>query len=137
MAVTIALSTYHVLNSGFRHRLKKCGECCKQFTAKVRTVFEDAKLPLHLMLQAVHLMVCTKKRMSSYEFGRVLEIQYNSASFSSHFIREVMRSDDLAPFDPIGGFVEVDETLMAFAAVLSEQIPTQLWNVSGLAARTW
>jgi hypothetical protein len=29
------------------HGLKKCGECRKQFTAKVCTVFEDAKLPVH------------------------------------------------------------------------------------------
>src|SRR5688572_18381917 len=40
-----------------RHGLKKCGECRKQFTAKVGTVFEHARLPLTKMLQAVHLMV--------------------------------------------------------------------------------
>ncbi len=95
-----------------RHGLKKCGECRKQFTAKVGTVFEDAKLPLHLMLQAVHLMMSSKKGISSHQLSRILEIQYNSAWFLSHRIREAMRSGDLAPFGSGGGIVEVDETFI-------------------------
>ena len=95
-----------------RHGLKKCGECRKQFTAKVGTVFEDAKLPLHIMLQAVHLMVSSKKGISSHQLSRVLEIQYNSAWFLTHRIREAMRSGDLAPFGGQGGIVEVDETFI-------------------------
>jgi transposase-like protein len=95
-----------------RHGLKKCGECRKQFTAKVGTVFEDAKLPLHKMLQAVHLMMSSKKGISSHQLSRVLEVQYNSAWFLSHRIREAMRSGDLAPFGGEGGIVEVDETFI-------------------------
>ena len=95
-----------------RFGLKKCGECRKQFTAKVGTVFEDAKLPLHIMLQAVHLMVSSKKGISSHQLSRVLEIQYNSAWFLTHRIREAMRSGDLAPFGGQGGIVEVDETFI-------------------------
>lgn len=93
-----------------RHGLKKCGECRKQFTVKVGTVFEDAKLPLHKMLQAVHLMMSSKKGISSHQLSRILEVQYNSAWFLSHRIREAMRSGDLAPFGSGGGMVEVDET---------------------------
>jgi transposase-like protein len=93
-----------------RHGLKKCGECRKQFTAKIGTVFEDAKLPLHKMLQAVHLIVSSKKGISSHQLSRILEIQYNSAWFLSHRIREAMRSGDLAPFGGNGTRVEVDET---------------------------
>ncbi len=95
-----------------RYGLKKCGECRKQFTVKVGTVFEDAKLPLHLMLQAVHLMMSSKKGISSHQLSRILEIQYNSAWFLSHRIREAMRSGDLAPFGSGGGIVEVDETFI-------------------------
>jgi transposase-like protein len=95
-----------------RHGLKKCGECRKQFTVKVGTVFEDAKLPLHKMLQAVHLMMSSKKGISSHQLSRILEVQYNSAWFLSHRIREAMRSGDLAPFGSGGGFVEVDETFI-------------------------
>jgi transposase-like protein len=97
-------------DGALRHGLKKCGECRKQFTVKVGTVFEDAKLPLHIMLQAVHLMMSSKKGISSHQLSRVLEIQYNSAWFLSHRIREAMRAGDLAAFGSGGGRVEVDET---------------------------
>lgn len=95
-----------------RHGLKKCGECRKQFTAKVGTVFEDAKLPLHKMLQAVHLMMSSKKGISSHQLSRLLEVQYNSAWFLSHRIREAMRSGDISAFGVGGGIVEVDETFI-------------------------
>jgi transposase-like protein len=95
-----------------RHGLKKCGECRKQFTAKVGTVFEHARMPLHKMLQAVHLMVSSKKGISAHQLHRVLEVQYKSAWFLAHRIREAMRSGDLAPFGGNGGVVEVDETFI-------------------------
>lgn len=95
-----------------RHGLKKCGECRKQFTVKVGTVFEHARMPLHKMLQAVHLMVSSKKGISAHQLSRVLEVQYKSAWFLAHRIREAMRSGDLAPFGSGGGVVEVDETFI-------------------------
>ena len=95
-----------------RHGLKKCGECRKQFTAKVGTVFEDAKLPLHKMLQAAHLMMSSKKGISSHQLSRILEVQYNSAWFLSHRIREAMRDGNLSAFGVGGGIVEVDETFI-------------------------
>ena len=94
-----------------RHGLKKCGECRKQFTVKVGTVFEHARIPLTKMLQAVHLIVSSKKGISAHQLHRVLEITYKSAWFLHHRIREAMRSGDLArPFGSGGGAVEVDET---------------------------
>jgi len=98
-----------------RFGLKKCGECRKQFTVKVGTVFEHARMPLHKMLQAVHLMVSSKKGISAHQLSRVLEVQYKSAWFLAHRIREAMRSGDLAqPFGLGGGAVEVDETYIGF-----------------------
>jgi transposase-like protein len=81
-----------------RFGLKKCGECRKQFTVKVGTVFEHARMPLHKMLQAVHLIISSKKGISSHQLSRVLEVQYKSAWFLAHRIREAMRSGDLSPF---------------------------------------
>ncbi|QHL91626.1 IS1595 family transposase [Sphingomonas changnyeongensis] len=95
-----------------RHGLKKCGECRKQFTVKVGTVFEHARMPLHKMLQAVHLMVSSKEGISAHQLSRILEVQYKSAWFLAHRIREAMRSGDLAPFGGEGGIVEVDETFI-------------------------
>ncbi len=98
-----------------RFGLKKCGECRAQFTAKVGTVFEHARMPLTKMLQAVHLMVSSKKGISAHQLSRVLEVQYKSAWFLAHRIREAMRSGDLAqPFGSGGGAVEVDETYIGF-----------------------
>jgi transposase-like protein len=93
-----------------RMGLKKCGDCKKQFTVRIGTIFEESKLPLHIWLQAMHLMASSKKGVSSHQLHRTLEITYKSAWFLSHRIREAMRSGDLAPFGSGGGIVEVDET---------------------------
>lgn len=90
--------------------LKRCGQCKLQFTVKVGTVFEHARIPLNKMLQAVYLMTSSKKGISAHQLHRVLEITYKSAWFLAHRIREAMRSGDLAPFGSGGGAVEVDET---------------------------
>ena len=95
--------------------LHKCGDCKKQFTVKVGTVFEHARMPLHKMLQAVHLMCSSKKGISAHQLHRVLEVQYKTAWFLAHRIREAMRSGELAPMgggDGTTGIVEVDETFI-------------------------
>jgi transposase-like protein len=91
--------------------LWKCNEkeCRKQFTVKVGTVFEHGRIPLHKMLQAVYLLCCSKKGISSHQLHRVLGITYKAAWFLSHRIREAMRDGSLAPMGG-GGIVEVDET---------------------------
>lgn len=95
-----------------RTGLRKCSDCRKQFTVKVGTVFEHARLPLHKMLQAVYLMTSSKKGISAHQLHRILEVQYKSAWFLAHRIREAMRSGELAPMGGAGGsgIVEVDET---------------------------
>jgi transposase-like protein len=93
-----------------RFGLKRCGDCKKQFTVRMGTIFEESKLPLHIWLQAMHLMCASKKGVSAHQLHRVLEITYKSAWFLAHRIREAMRSGDLAPFGQGGGDVEVDET---------------------------
>ena len=93
-----------------RHGLWKCRDCRKQFTVRKDTTFEESHLPLHLWLQAIHLMISSKKGISSHQLHRVLGITYKSAWFLTHRIRECMRSRDLTPFGSGGGVVEVDET---------------------------
>src|SRR3984885_6713789 len=92
--------------------LRKCCEkaCRKQFTVRVGTVFESAHIPLHKCLQAVHLMASSKKGISSHQLHRTLEIQYKSAWFLAHRIREAMRDGKLAPMGGSGKTVEMDET---------------------------
>ena len=95
-----------------REGLWRCGDCKKQFTVKVGTVFEHMRLPLHKAMQAVYLMTSSKKGISAHQLHRILEITYKSAWFLSHRIREAMASGDLSAFGQGGGIVEVDETFI-------------------------
>ena len=91
--------------------LWKCRECRKQFTCKVGTVFEHARVPLHKALQAAYLLCSSKKGISSNQLSRALEISLKAAWFLSHRVREAMR--ELYFTDQLGGddkIVEADET---------------------------
>jgi transposase-like protein len=92
--------------------LWRCGQCKSQFTIKIGTVFEHARMPLHKMLQATYLMTSSKKGVSAHQLHRMLEITYKSAWFLAHRIREAMRDGDLSAFGVGGGIVEVDETFI-------------------------
>ena len=91
---------------------KKWGECRKQFTVKVGTVFEHGRMPLHKMLQAVHLIVSSKKGISANQIARILEVQFKSAWFLVHRIREAMCDGDLSLFGNGGGIIEAEETFI-------------------------
>ncbi len=97
-------------DGAIRHGLKKCGECRKQFTVKVGTVFEHARMPLHLMLQAVHLISASKKGISSHQLSRLLDISYKAAWFLSHRIREAMADHTMPIMGGPGTIIEADET---------------------------
>ncbi len=95
-----------------RMGLWRCGDCKKQFTVKVGTVFEHMRLPLHKALQAVYLVTSSKKGISAHQLHRTLEVTYKSAWFLLHRIREAMRGGDVTMFGGNGGVVEVDETFI-------------------------
>lgn len=106
-----------------RHGLWKCysKECRKQFTVRVKTVFEDSHLPLHVMLQGVHLLCSSKKGFSAHQLSRILEVDYKSAWFLAHRIREAMRDGVLAPMGGAGQVVESDETYIGRLAGVPKQ----------------
>lgn len=94
-----------------RFGLWKCRDCRKQFTCKVGTVFEHARLPLHKALQAAYLLSSSKKGISSNQLARALEISLKAAWFLSHRIREAMRETHFAvQLGGDGKVVEADET---------------------------
>ncbi len=90
--------------------LHKCASCRKQFTVKVGTVFESSHVPLHVWLQAMHLMCSSKKGISSNQLHRTLGVTLKTAWFMSHRIREAMRSGGLDALGGVGKVVEADET---------------------------
>ncbi len=96
-----------------RPGLYYCGECKRQFTVTVGTIFERSKVPLGKWWLAVHLMASSKKGMSAHQLHRMLGVTYQTAWFMEHRIREAMRSGGFSP--PLGGTgktVEVDETFI-------------------------
>jgi transposase-like protein len=93
-----------------RPGLYYCGDCKKQFTVTVGTIFERSKVPLSKWWFAIHLLAASKKGMSSNQLSRMLGVTVQTAWFMSHRIREAMRLDDLAPMGGNGGVVEIDET---------------------------
>ena len=95
-----------------RTGLYKCYQCRKPFTVRMGTVFASSHVPLHLWLQAMHLLCSSKKGISSNQLHRTLGITLKSAWFLSHRIREAMRDGSLAPMGGAGGIVEVDETFI-------------------------
>ncbi|MCA0921474.1 IS1595 family transposase [Pseudooceanicola nanhaiensis] len=93
-----------------RFGLWKCRGCRKQFTVRKGTIFEESHIEMFKWLQAIHLMVSSKKGISAHQLHRVLEITHKSAWFMAHRIREAMRTDGSFDFGAGGGTVEVDET---------------------------
>ena len=94
-----------------RPGLYKCSKCRKPFTAKIGTILEDSHISVRVWLQAVYLMCCSKKGMSSHQLHRTLQITYKSAWFLTHRIREAMK--DPVFTNQLGGkneIVEADET---------------------------
>ncbi len=100
------------LVKGGRIGLRRCGPCKKQFTVKVGTVFESSHVPLHQWLQAVYLMCSSKKGISSHQLMRTLDVQYKTAWFMTHRIREAMKTGKLPFMGGPGGVVEIDETFI-------------------------
>jgi transposase-like protein len=88
-----------------------CGDCRKQFTVTVGTLFERSKVPLHKWLLAVHLLASSKKGVSAHQIHRTLGVTYKTAWFMCHRIREAMADDYTSgPLGGSGKVVEADET---------------------------
>lgn len=89
-------------------RLYQCNEetCRFQFSATSGTIFDKSHLPLPVWFQAVALIVNAKKGVSAKQMERDLGVNYRTAWFLNHRIREAMQSED----GLFGGTVEVDAT---------------------------
>ncbi len=96
-----------------RPGLWKCYACRKQFTVRVGTIFESSHAPLHIWLQAFHLMCSSKKGISTRQLQRTFGGSMKTAWFLGHRIREAMKEAHQFFDEPLGGpwrVVESDET---------------------------
>jgi transposase-like protein len=85
-------------------------ECRKDFTVTTGTVMERSHIPLNKWLMAFYLLNASKKGMSAHQLHRALKLDYKSAWFMCHRIREAMRDGGLGPLGGGGKVVEADET---------------------------
>jgi hypothetical protein len=77
------------------------------------TIFEDSHLPLHLWLQAIHLMCASKKGISTRQLQRMLGCGLKTAWHLSHRIRLAMAPmPNPGPIGGAGKTVEADDTEM-------------------------
>jgi transposase-like protein len=96
---------------GARPGLLFCGDCRKQFSVTVGTVFEHSKIPLHKWVLATHLLCSSKKGISSHQLHRILCVTYKTAWFMTHRIREAMKPENNGQLGDHGP-VEADETFV-------------------------
>src|ERR1700730_12694505 len=94
-----------------RPGLRKCYACRKPFTVLIGSIFEDSHLPLHLWLQAIHLLCSSKKGISTRQLQRTLGCGMKTAWHLGHRIRFAMAPDgDIGPLGGSGEVVEADES---------------------------
>lgn len=91
-----------------RTRLYQCLACGKQFSATSGTIFNDSHLPLVKWLMAIAMVCEAKKGMSAKQLERHLGVNYRTAWYLCHRIREAMQDG----FEILTGVVEADETYL-------------------------
>lgn len=89
----------------------ECKGCGYQFSVTSGTIMHDSHLPLRKWFIAIYLMCESKKGISANQIKRTLGINYRTAWYLCHRIREAMGNE---PFEgpTLIGIVEVDETLI-------------------------
>lgn len=89
-----------------RTRIYQCLACGKQFSATSGTIFNDSHLSLVKWFMAIALVCEAKKGMSALQIQRHLGVNYRTAWYLCHRIREAM--NEMGGL--LSGIVEVDET---------------------------
>ena len=79
-------------------------ECRKDFTVTTGTLMERSHIALNKWLMAFYLMCSSKKGVSAHQLHRALGLDYKSAWFLAHRIREAMRDGGMGPFRWPGRF---------------------------------
>lgn len=90
-----------------RNRIYQCTACGKQFSATSGTIFNDSHLPLTKWFLAIALICEAKKGMSACQLQRHLDVNYRTAWYLCHRIREAMQEGGM-----LSGIVETDATFL-------------------------
>ena len=106
--------------------------CRYQFSVTADTQFHDTHLPLFKWFLATFLICQSRKGMSANQLKRMLRINYRTAWYLCHRIRDAMQATDR---QPLGGIVEVDETFVGGQSAQSWTSSMQEQVVIGIRQR--
>lgn len=84
-------------------RIFKCGDCRRQFSALIDTIFQDTHLPLRIWFMAIYLQ--TTGDLSTLKMSQKLGITRKTAQHLTHRIMKAMEEEGLV----LQGRVAVDE----------------------------
>ena len=82
------------------------GECRNYFTVKTGSIFHASKTPLQNWVVAIYSVLTGRKGVSAMQLSKELGVQYKTAWYMLHRIREACDGGDFT----LSGIVEVDET---------------------------
>jgi IS1 family transposase/transposase-like protein len=96
-----------VMTMPFKWQCYHCAPTGYRFSVIAGTIFENTNKPLRDWFRVVHLMLNSKKGMSSLQIQRTMGFgSYETALNMTHKIRAAL----IEPEQKLGGIVEVDET---------------------------
>ena len=83
-----------------------CGKCRKNFTVTTKTILHATKTPLQNWMVAIYSVMTARKGVSAMQLSKELGVQYRTAWYMLHRIREACDSGDLQ----LSEVVELDES---------------------------
>ena len=96
-----------------RKGLWKCGDCRKQFTVTVGTIFEGSHINLRKWVDAIYIMCSSKKGFSALQLQRMLDLRtYKSAWLMCHRIRHAMSQGPMVNI--LSGVGEANDTFISW-----------------------
>jgi len=103
-----ATGAYELKARPFHWQCKECSTHGYRFSVLVGTIFENTNKPLRDWFRVIHLMLTSKKGISSHQIYRTLGFgSYQTALYMTHRIRAALVDKN---FKKLIGIVEVDET---------------------------
>ncbi|HXF48042.1 MAG TPA: IS1595 family transposase [Verrucomicrobiae bacterium] len=89
--------------------LYKCGDCKKQFSVRIGTIFEESRISLRKWFMAIWLISSHKKGISSCQLAKDIRVTQKTAWFMLHRIREISSKIN-GGTSHLTGLVEIDDT---------------------------
>jgi transposase-like protein len=103
------VKVYALKSRPFHWQCEACAEDGYRFSVIAGTIFENTNKPLRDWFKVTHLMLTSKKGMSSRQIGRYMGFgSVKTAWLMCHKIRSAL----IEPEVKLGGIVEVDETFV-------------------------